>query len=133
MACNDMGLPRWSCVESPCARCPCSAADMFRLQPAVAWKRRCYTRHTFKPPPSPFWQGPGVSLRTHCLDPAHMLDKGISMHMLGSLFKDLVWDKNLQVVAAWRPTRRSCGTSHRTSTSAQDRRIGSASCNSRIL
>ena len=93
MACNDLGLSHWSCVESPCGRCPCNATDMFRFEPGVAWKRRCYTRHTFKPPPSPFWQGPGVSLRTHCLDPAHMLDKGISMNMLGSLFKNLVWEK----------------------------------------
>ena len=55
-----------------------------------------------------------MGLQTAALDPAHMLDKGISPNMIGSLFKDLTYEKALaprgvlsdQVLVLWNLTQK---------------------------
>ena len=85
--CNETRLQHWSCAE-PCFRCRCPRAAMFD------WDSHHADREF---PDHPLFQAPWTETRrTHvAIDPAHTLDKGVSEHVLGNLFKNLVYERQL--------------------------------------
>jgi hypothetical protein len=97
MVCNELQMAHWSCTN-PCGRCPCTKDGencFLDFRPAAAWKAASWTNSTWEAPESEFWKGPGVRMRTYALDPAHTLDKGMTQNILGSLFKELVYGREL--------------------------------------
>ena len=91
---NELGLSHWS-QTMPCFKCPANRTDFRKFAKKQSWKLKCYSDVDWLRPACKFWHGPGVSRRTAALDTAHTLDKGVSEKVLGSIFKELVYDHAL--------------------------------------
>ena len=94
MCANELELNHWG-SRAPCHRCRCTTYNALQFTPNAEWKRQCYTFDDWFAPSAEFWNAPGAGFRYYTFDPAHTLDKGISPSMLGSLFKDVVYEKVL--------------------------------------
>ena len=85
--CNETRLQHWMCAE-PCFCCRVPKASMFDWD--AHYEDRDFPEH-------PLFEAPWIAnRRTHVvIDPAHTLDKGVSEHVLGNLFKNLVYERQM--------------------------------------
>jgi len=85
--CNETRLQHWSCSQ-PCFKCICPKDQQFNWDDG-------YDSRDF--PDHPLFFAPWVQCRKEhiAIDPAHTLDKGVTEHVLGSLFKNLIYEKQL--------------------------------------
>ena len=85
--CNETRLQHWSCAQ-PCFKCCCPRDEKFNWD--LEYELRGFPEH-------PLFDAPWVQCRRDhiAIDPAHTLDKGITEHVMGNLFKNLVYEKQL--------------------------------------
>ena len=91
---NELTLPHWSC-KCPCMKCPAQKKVNLWTDMDAPWTKQCYTNLSWEAPEHPLFGASWACPRMNAVDPAHTIAKGVAEYALGSLFKDLVYNKEL--------------------------------------
>ena len=91
---NEMRLPHWSC-KLPCMKCPADKRVSLWTDWDGSWRFSSYSDLSWEAPDHPLYQVSWACPRMNAVDPSHTISKGVAEYALGSLFHDVVYNKEL--------------------------------------